>query len=93
MLSESLALLGIDESASLTSVRAAYMGKAQKLHPDMGGDASEFSALVVAYHECLNYARQMPCPYCVNGRKRIQKGFAALEIVCEVCGGTGRREK
>ena len=93
MLSESFSMLGIDESASLSDVRFAYMSKAQKMHPDMGGDASQFSMLVVAYHECLEHTRQASCPHCVSGRKKIQKGFAVLEIICEICGGSGRREK
>lgn len=52
-------LLDIDESASLTAVRKAYLRKIVTAHPDKGGNAEMFSKLQDAYNTLVDYmARQ-----------------------------------
>jgi DnaJ-class molecular chaperone len=42
-------ILGVEKSASDKDIRSAYRKKAMQLHPDKGGDESEFKLLVEAY--------------------------------------------
>lgn len=47
-------VLDIDESASDDDIKAAYKSKAQKAHPDRGGDAQKFKEAAVAYAQLKN---------------------------------------
>ncbi len=42
-------ILGIGRDATASDIRKAYRKKAQKMHPDKGGDAAEFQQLQKAY--------------------------------------------
>ncbi|QBI18638.1 molecular chaperone DnaJ [Egibacter rhizosphaerae] len=46
-------ILGVDQSASEDEIKRAYRKKARELHPDAGGDETEFKELTTAY-EVLN---------------------------------------
>lgn len=43
-------LLGVPASASLAEVRAAYAEQVKRVHPDQGGNRSDYEALSAAYH-------------------------------------------
>jgi len=91
MLSESFALLGLPQTAPPSEIREVYMRKAQQCHPDLGGNVADFTVLVQAYTEAITWAKDMPCPECTNGWQTLTKGFTQLEIMCNVCLGTGKR--
>ena len=52
------ALLGVDPRASNDELAAAYRAKAKALHPDAGGDATEFGQLATAYTVLTNHRRR-----------------------------------
>ncbi len=54
--SESLAQLGLMLPVTVEDVREAYFQRAQRLHPDRGGDANSFNRLQVAYKHASEYA-------------------------------------
>ena len=54
--SESLAQLGLMLPVTVEDVREAYFQRAQRLHPDRGGDANSFKRLHTAYKHASEYA-------------------------------------
>jgi hypothetical protein len=50
------ATLGLDPSASLAEVKAAYRERVKEAHPDHGGDQEEFRRLREAYTAAKQYA-------------------------------------
>jgi hypothetical protein len=50
-------VLGIDRNAPLNEIQRAYRRKAIETHPDKGGDAEQFKAVVAAYEEGLSRSR------------------------------------
>lgn len=50
-------ILDVDKNASKDDIKKAFKKKAKKCHPDSGGDAESFKALVVAY-DILSDARK-----------------------------------
>jgi hypothetical protein len=51
------ATLGVDSSASPVEIRAAFLDKALRLHPDHGGDEKEFVKLRQAYEQAMRLAK------------------------------------
>ena len=47
------ATLGVETTATVEQIRAAYRQRALAVHPDRGGDAEAFRALKAAYDEAL----------------------------------------
>lgn len=43
-------LLGVEKDASYEEIKIAYRQKSKKMHPDVGGDETEFSELNIAYN-------------------------------------------
>ena len=52
-------ILGIEQSASLEDVKAAYKRLALKYHPDKGGSESDFTRIQTAY-EVLKERKHIP---------------------------------
>lgn len=50
--------LGVSEAATLDEAKAAYTEKVKAAHPDRGGDAALFSAVVEAWRQAQLQARQ-----------------------------------
>lgn len=42
--------IGVGKDADREEIKGAFRHRAKKLHPDVGGDADEFAALVLAYN-------------------------------------------
>ena len=42
-------VLGIPESASMADIRAAYAEKVKQVHPDQGGNRSDYERITAAY--------------------------------------------
>jgi len=89
---EAFQRLGLQGDATVAAVRAAYRAEVWWAHPDQGGDTDQFQALTQALNIALAHAVQAPCPHCTAGKVRHMHGFSTVEMVCDQCHGTGRRE-
>ena len=59
-------VLGVPEGATLDDARHAFRRLARQIHPDYGGDALQFAALVDAYREVeavVTRRRKVATPY------------------------------
>jgi DnaJ-class molecular chaperone len=83
--------LGLGEGASPAEVKEAWRQLASVHHPDRGGDAAEFTRLRKAYQEALDLANAPKvCSKCGgNGRIQHANGWAAVDLPCGHCGGSG----
>jgi curved DNA-binding protein CbpA len=63
-------LLGLDQTATDADIKKAYRAKAQDLHPDHGGNDSEFRAVNEAYKILIDPEK----------RKRLDAGETAADI-------------
>lgn len=86
-------------------VKEAYRAVAKKTHPDKGGDAVAFANADRAKHLLLQWLKQAvakaapkveaghfgkKCGMCNGeGRRRINRGFHSMTMVCGTCHGTG----
>lgn len=93
------------EGLTIDAVRDAYRKVAKKTHPDAGGDAVAFANADRAKHLLLKWlergSRPAPpkvepgrfhekCSNCQgSGRRRINRGFHSMTMVCGTCHGTG----
>lgn len=85
-------VLELAEDASPEEVRLAYRRLAAQAHPDAGGSAEAFSALVKARKEAEVIAYAAFCPACHgSGQNLISSGFTTLSMPCTYCKGIGRR--
>jgi hypothetical protein len=50
---DDLRALGLESSATVIDVKRAFRERAKKTHPDMGGDAAQFRALVERYERVM----------------------------------------
>jgi len=51
-------VLGVKRTASFTEIKTAYRRKANKLHPDHGGDPSKFREIAAAYQTLSDPAKR-----------------------------------
>ena len=73
-------------------MKASYRELAFALHPDQGGDPSDFAALADAYREALAWTAAQPCPRCVKGIiQELRGSFKVVSRPCDLCNGTGKR--
>lgn len=82
--------LGVDAAAGPEEVTRAYRVRRSSLHPDKGGDATEFDLLVQAHDVALEAAQT--CPGCQGrGSHHHVRGWTSVKLVCTQCGGSGKR--
>jgi hypothetical protein len=62
------ALLGLEPGASLSELKGAFQRKALETHPDRGGDAAEFRAVLRAYQRLVGRT-----PKRVSGRASARR--------------------
>ena len=96
MIGSPFELLGLDDQATLTQIKAAFRLKAAEpgVHPDFGGDTDTFMSLKNAYERALVIATNAPCSAC-EGKGSVGLGwssFAKTLMRCSACGGSGKRE-
>lgn len=92
------------EGLTEDTVRDAYRVVAKKTHPDRGGDATVFANADRAKHMLLQWLKQRDkvvikaepgnfgkkCEVCGGtGRRRVQRGFSSMTMVCGTCHGSG----
>ncbi len=84
--------LGLLPDATVSQVKDKYFELAKTLHPDHGGDAVKFHEMHLAYNAALAIASKPKiCQPCGGrGKTTIRKGFATMDLMCQVCRGTGR---
>lgn len=81
------AALGLEPSATPDEVKQAFRAKARLLHPDLGGDATQFDELRSHYNEALRVATTRPCPECGgSGRVTHTAGWSSIQLTCPRCG-------
>lgn len=83
--------LGLAEGATPDEVKGAWRKLASALHPDRGGDASEFTRMRRAYESALAEAEAPKvCTKC-GGEGRIlhANGWSSINVNCDRCGGSG----
>jgi DnaJ-class molecular chaperone len=89
---DALKALGLTQSATVADVKASFKALAFTLHPDLGGDPSNFAALADHYREALAWVEAQPCPRCVKGViQELQSNFKVVARPCDLCNGTGKR--
>lgn len=86
-------LLGLDDTATEEDVAAAWRKLRSAHHPDKGGGAEMFNTLKRAYDECLAVVHTpKTCAECGGkGRINYRVGFNRIDMMCELCNGTGER--
>lgn len=95
-------VIGVDRTAEMDEIKAAYRAKASEHHPDRGGDHETMAALTVAYDTLSDVDKRTayddllamlgtPCGACNGvGRRYKQKGFTArVATSCKACNGEG----
>lgn len=90
-MSQALATLGLEKTATLVDIKARWRELAKIHHPDVGGDAAEFERYQKAYRAaCDEASAQRLCPECKGvGRVLMSRGFSNITLSCHACGGTG----
>lgn len=94
--------LGVDRTATVEEIKAAYMTLARQHHPDRGGDTERMAEVTSAYAvlKCTTrrafYDAQLDvigtkCSVCEGeGRRWKQKGLTArVPVSCKACSGEG----
>lgn len=92
---DDFAFFGLDINASLNDIKEKYRAHAFSAHPDQGGDVLQFSALNDHYRNCIEFAKNAPCPQC-NGTGQFTTINAAMKLMpvsCLRCDGSGRRHR
>lgn len=86
MLSQAFIALGLKANADLTDVKVAYRMLARHLHPDLGGNPSEFAELHQHYLDAIAEIILRPCPDC-QGTKKVRQtnGFHVVLLPCMRC--------
>ncbi|CAB4142874.1 DnaJ domain [uncultured Caudovirales phage] len=83
-------ILGLADTASIDEVRQAYIRLAKVRHPDMGGNAEEFSKLGKAFRQALAMAGLKKCMQCDGkGWVGLFNGFHSVKMTCTMCRGSG----
>ena len=87
--------LGLPDTATCAQVRTAYRKKAEKLHPDKGGDAQAFIQLNGVYRDAMiRCTKPIECADCGGtGFTERVSGWRVARIICAVCGGRGTIER
>jgi len=92
---DDFAFFGLDINASLNNIKEKYRSHAFSAHPDQGGDVTQFGLLNERYRNCIEFAKNAPCPQC-NGTGTFAMINAAMRLTpvsCPRCDGTGRRSR
>lgn len=72
-------ILGVTRAATKGEIRTAYIIKARAEHPDVGGEAEQFTLAAEAYKVLTNGQR----------RKEYDAWLDAVGVVCPTCKGRG----
>jgi DnaJ-class molecular chaperone len=76
---------------SRQELRQEYLRLAREAHPDIGGTAEKYGAVIKAYDRLKVYYNQgVQCPNC-KGKGGIESthGFVTLRDPCRICHRTG----
>lgn len=78
-----LEVVGLPDTSSELEVKVWWRGRAQELHPDLGGDPEIFQQTHEAYLKALDYVSTKACPVC-GGKGYVDHvhGFFALKVLC-----------
>lgn len=86
-------ILGVPKNCAQKDLRKAYLRKAQKMHPDKGGDADKFKELQKAYDILGNEEKR--ALYDEYGEEGVENGGGhdGADIMSQMFGGRGRQQR